>query len=344
MKAVLRKIVWCLFSLLFCFYTQAFGQDLRSLEIELTISVDWEGFSLDAENLIAFQQFRNEFPGIKIVHFLSAAYFTKPGVNALATAERIRSVMRAGDEVGLHLHAFESLTNTAGVAFRDSVTFWGRPYSEPINGDRGHDVPLSVFNKDELLRLIRTSKEILNRNGFGDVQSFRAGGWVATPDVLEVLALEGIVNDSSAVPTEFIAQTVGDRSPLYLITKSLWPDQTVTKDRPYIISTPMGDIVEFPNNIALADYVNGQQAFQYLQELVSKNFGAQSQIHFHYGFHQETAELYLPRVRTFIKHFNDFVSKYNVRVNSRTLMEMNPSEHPRTLVGPRVSGFNRPSR
>lgn len=296
------------------------------LNFNIFTTVDWEGYSLDPANLSAFSRFRDNHPEVRVVHFLNAAYFTKSGVDEADIAAKIQSVFRPGDEWGLHLHALESLLKASGVAFREGQTFWGDSESKAILGERGHDVPLSLFSVDELRKLIRTSLEILHKNGFKDIHSFRAGGWIASPEVLEALVHEGITIDSSAVSTEIVGLVAGPKMPLYTINKKLWPNQTYLQHEPYQIQTPAGSIVEIPNNIALADYVDGEKAFELFDKLYAKNLGHKNNVNFNFGFHQETAAAFLPRLEHLLKKIALFQQQYMVTTAYRTFSELDLEE------------------
>ncbi|MEY4615997.1 MAG: hypothetical protein RJB66_957 [Pseudomonadota bacterium] len=312
------------FIFIFLFTSALHAEREEYLDVKLFMSVDWEGVSLQDENLQAMKLLRNQFPHIKLIHFLNAAYFTQKGVNPIDVVAKIQSVLRPGDEIGLHVHALESLLAASGVPFRDNVTYWGSRGSQPYNGQRGHDVPLSLFNVEELRRIIRKSLEILGSHGFSNINSFRAGGWVATPEVLEALRLEGIQIDSSAVPLDIIGSVVGSEQPLFQINKKLWPDQTPFKHQPYELQTPVGPILEFPNNIGLADYIDSKKAFLIFQKLVEKNYGKPQPVSFHFGFHQETASLFLPRVRNLLRKIDFFQQSYRVRVRSVIFSDIPP--------------------
>ena len=45
--------------------------------VSLVVSVDWEGTRFNAEDLAAFRQFREDFPSVRLTHFLNAAYYTQ---------------------------------------------------------------------------------------------------------------------------------------------------------------------------------------------------------------------------------------------------------------------------
>ncbi|MGZ3743428.1 MAG: hypothetical protein ACXVB1_18355 [Pseudobdellovibrionaceae bacterium] len=297
-------------------------------KINLIISVDWEGFSLDDKNLEAFQKFRNDYPEVKIVHFLNAAYFLQKGADALDIQKKIRSVIRPGDELGIHIHAFETLLNAAEVKYREDYTFWGREFSKPIGNVRGHDVPLSIFSESELRRLIRTSINILSQNGFENLKSFRAGGWSASPEVLKALAEEGIFIDSSAVPPDIVKNVTVEDQPLYnKIVNVFWKETTTQSDSAYEIKTEAGNILEIPNNFALADYISGEEVFKKFKTLFNTlDLSASHPVNIHYGFHQETAALYIDRVRFAIDKIRQFLGVYRVEFTSKTFTELKQKE------------------
>lgn len=292
--------------------------------INLIISVDWEGFSLEDNNIEAFKKFRDDYPQIKIVHFLNAAYFLQPGIDLAAVSKKINSVIREGDERALHIHALENLLNAAGVAYREYETFWGRETSEPIFGVRGHDVPLTLFSEEEIRKLIRTSVQILEQNGFKNIKSFRAGGWAASPVVLSALVKEGFLVDSSAVPPEIIKNSTGGDLPLYNnIVNKLWTDTNIQSDNAYEIKTSVGNIVEIPNNFALADYFSGIAVFRTFKNFLEKlDFTSGRPVNFHYGFHQETAAQYIGEVRYALDHIFNYIQAYRIEMNSITLREV----------------------
>jgi hypothetical protein len=312
------------------FGLQGFANNSSYQEIELIMSVDWEGFSLEPHNLKAFRDFRNDFPQIKMVHFLNAAYFIGDNVNRAKVKKEIKSVLRPGDELGLHVHALEPLLKAAAVPFRDQETFWGYEHSQPVNGIRGHDVPLTLFSLDEIRKIVRTSLSILSDNGFNGIQSFRAGGWSANQIVLEALVLEGIFVDSSAVSPEIVKYGIGENMPLFKnIVSKLWPGVNIHTNKPFVINTPSGSITEIPNNIGLADYIDGNTTFS-----IFKNFMTAIDLDngekplFHFGFHQETAAAFLPEVRIALNKIFQYIESYRVSLASKTFVELKTDASP----------------
>jgi hypothetical protein len=266
-------------------------------KMRVVVSVDWEGRGLEAENLAAFNSFRNDYPKIPLQLFLNAAYFTKEGADAKLVTEQIRSVMRPGDEEGLHIHAWRSLIKASSVKFRTEPAFKGPIDLEKCSPDCGHDVNITAYSEAELRKVIAFSIKTLKKNGFSHPTSFRAGAWQADRKVLKALAAEGFTLDSSATDAEFLKERWG-KTLLYPVTKKIWPD-TLATSQPYSIDLGEGrKILELPNNGCLADYVSGEAIFESFQKNVNVlKAHPEKDVYLSIGFHQETAAKYLPNLR-----------------------------------------------
>lgn len=267
--------------------------------VRLAISVDWEGRELDAKNLAAIERFRTRFPEVPLTHFLNAAYFTKGGAESggdAAIAARIKRALRPQDELGLHLHGWRSLIEAAGVEFQQAPSFWGagKPL-KPVGGDEGHEVEIAAYSAVELERILTFSKETLRkRGGFEIGGSFRAGGWVAPPHVLEGVAAAGFGVDTSAVPPSWHEELSG--LALRGRIQQLW-GQVRPTTQPYRVQTPKGVVIEMPDTGALADYVTAREMTTHVREaLARQRLRPDGEIYVHLGFHLETAARYLPRL------------------------------------------------
>jgi hypothetical protein len=256
------------------------------------VTVDWEGDDLADDNLAAMNELRERFPQVPLVQFLNAAYFTKPDVDTEDVRARIASVLREHDELGLHIHGWKRLFEAAGVTFRDSPTFWGGSVpSYSCSYDCGHEVPISEYDRVELEQVIQHSLDTLDAAGFGRAVSFRAGGWMATPNVREALVAQGLSTDSSAVPAVFLADELSGL-PLLHWVEVLW-EGTDAASQPY----ELDGLTEVPDNGALADYVTADEMFQVYADAKDRWLEQPDQtIVVNIGFHEETADKYLPRV------------------------------------------------
>jgi hypothetical protein len=280
--------------------------------INIFLSVDWEGRDLDANNLKAMKSFRVDFPQIPILQFLNAAYFTKPGIDIDKTKALIESVLLPIDEIGLHIHGWKSQFETCGVEFRNSPSFnnGGEITAGENDLDIGHDIPISEYTTEELIKVIKHSKEIYKKNGWGVPVNFRCGGWISKPHVLKALELEGFIGDYSAVPCEFLD---GKRKTNFLHDwlYPLWKDITPLS-QPFM----MGKILEWPNNGCLADYVTGEemlQTFKMNWEEFQKS--EKNEWYVSFGFHQETADKFLMRIREAINLIEHFCREEKIPLN-----------------------------
>jgi peptidoglycan/xylan/chitin deacetylase (PgdA/CDA1 family) len=294
----IKTIIFAVIILQLLFAAHAFAQG----KVRIVVSVDWEGRGLEAENLEAMQNFRRDFPKIPLQHFLNAAYYTRyPNESELIT-KLIKSVLRKGDEHGLHIHAWRSLVESSGVEFRKTPSFVEDGYSTAdCEIDCGHDIALTGYTTAELRKIIARSVEILTREKFNRPKSFRAGGWQADDKVLGALANEGFTLDSSAVPAGFLRKEWSKYN-LYGFVAKLWADISPTS-QPFDYKTSSGlKIRELPNNSCLSDYMKGVDMFKVFQanaRLLKKN--PAKDVYLSIGFHQETAAEYLPRLRQAIK-------------------------------------------
>ncbi len=276
-------------------------------KLRIVVSVDWEGEDLQTKNLQAMQAFRSDYPEVPLQHFLNAAYYTKPKADARLVTRSIQSVLRSSDEHGLHIHAWRSLVEAAGVQFRIGPSFVDQDVDESVCGDDcGADVALNAYSDVELRKIIRTSVQTLQNKGFRRAVSFRAGGWQADDTVLNALAAEGFTLDSSATYAPYLREAWGDYN-LYPFVGQLWPMTTPTS-QPYRYQTKAGlSIIELPNNGCLADYMTGAamlKAFVKNADVLQRN--PTQNRYLSIGFHQETAADYLPQLRSGIDQIRSY--------------------------------------
>lgn len=251
--------------------------------VHIVVSVDWEGSGFGAEDLAAFRQFRDDFPDIPLTHFLNAAYFTRLApddvVGAVSASDTIRTVLRDGDEIGLHVHADNHLLYAAGVSPKKFPS-WNH-----LPDMTGHSVPLSAFSEEEVQRIVAFSCRTLTQQGFDRPKAFRAGGWHAGSSVLNALAAEGFAVDSSEVPHDWLPRNFGQ-------VQDLWPNATRVS-QPYRLK---GGLVEVPDNGCLADYASSDAMVDNFKAVVRSGRG--KPVVLSLGFHQETAAKFLPRLRS----------------------------------------------
>ena len=277
-------------------------------KVHVSVSVDWEGRDLSAENIKAFGDFRDAHPDVPLTQFINAAYFDKPGADVEQVAANIRKALKPHDQLGLHIHPWKSFVEAAGVAFRSEPTIWGVERPERKDWpDPGHDVVIEAYSVGELQKLVSHSGKVLAANDFLISTSFRAGAWLAGVHVLEAIRREGFVVDSSATDTKWHTKIAQFALPQMI--RDIWPNVT-SETQPFFISTPAGDILEMPDTGALADYVTAEQMVGHISDAV-KRLDAHD-LYVHIGFHQETAATYIDRVIQALTTVKDKHAQYLV--------------------------------
>ena len=235
----------------------------RSGRLRVAVTVDWEGVALGEEGLAALEHLRAALPGAPFTHFVCPAYLTKdapiPDAGAI-----LKSAVRAGDEVGVHVHGWRSLARAAGLTPKLAPSFLaadGKLVEFP-DGDLGFEVDLEAYDVTELRALVATSRRLLReRAGLTVSAIFRAGGFLATPAVLEAIRAEGIAVDSSAIEARPLEDELPG-APLPGRLRALWPRIEATS-QPYPIATEAGPVVELPIAGA-ADYLTASELFDLL--------------------------------------------------------------------------------
>jgi hypothetical protein len=251
------------------------------------VTVDWEGGSLDDENIEAMRAFRKRFPHIPILQFLNPVYFLHPGVNAAQIGQKIRSTLLPSDEEGLHVHPWKSLMVRCGVPYRSTPSFTTLD-EDCRDKDCGYTVSLEyAYTQEELTQLLACSADLLVEQGFTRPKSFRAGGWQLGPKVASALKENGFTFDSSRTDALLLTSRWGANSGLVQMLHQLHPDGSPL-DQPYEL---LPGLMEFPNNGSLADYTSPQKLLEIFRLLIANNKTVLV-----IGFHQETAFNYLHRL------------------------------------------------
>ncbi len=182
-------------------------------KILISVTMDWEGEHLNNIDFVSF--LKKKTNNIPLTHFICPSYFIR---NNQKKIKKIQKVLAPEDEIGLHIHCYRALIEKiAGVAFRDTPNYYeGNTILHkllPVHLQRrlkmisGRGVPLSAYEPDEISVIIRNSRRRLEKIlNTGRIESFRAGGWMASDHVFKALREQGFLYDSSAVPPEILSQ------------------------------------------------------------------------------------------------------------------------------------------
>lgn len=268
----------------------------RPGKLLVAITVDWEGAVFSAEGLDALAGLRAKLGPAPVTHFVSAAYYTKAEPDERATTN-LAAAVREGDELALHLHGWASLARASGVEPRLAPSFLtgtDQVLAFP-DGDAGFDTDLDVYEVADLRAMVRASRRLLGDAGFSVSTSFRAGGYLATPKVLQAVRAEGFDVDSSAT---YAGQFDGDDEVvLRQRIGEVWPAITVaTAATPIELATPGGAVLELPI-AAIVDYATTAEVLAALEraaEALARRPSVDQVVVL--ALHQETADEFASRL------------------------------------------------
>lgn len=260
------------------------------------VTVDWEGAYISPEGLDALDEVRKLLGNAPVTHFMSAGYFTKPAIDKSAV-KSILDEVKPGDELAMHVHGWRSLAKASGIEPKLTPSFLTGPGKllEFEDGDVGFDLDLDAYSVPELRAILRTSKKLLaDATHLPMSTSFRAGGYLGTPKVLQAIHEEGFTVDSSATDYRQLADERKDEI-LPNRLHALWPTVD-TASQPFLAG-PDKSVLEVPI-AAFADYATTEEIVAILEAAHARL--AKDPAHdtiVVIGFHQETGADFAARVR-----------------------------------------------
>lgn len=135
---------------------------------------------------------------IPITHFVTPRSYGKSIADILNTADAILP----GDEVGLHIHAWNDLlTEMKDEALAEEGAKLTDKYD---TGSDGKDTPLAAFQPKSIAKIVEYCHSKLEAMSGVKAKSFRGGAWFASDAIYEALAAVGVTVDSSPIPYNLI--------------------------------------------------------------------------------------------------------------------------------------------
>ena len=292
-------------AVLFSVHSYADTSQKTQQVIKVFVTVDWEGWSLDDENIEAMQIFRKKFPHIPLMQLLNPVYLLRQSSNVDADASKIRSTFLPADTYGLHIHGWKSLLDYCQIPYQSSPSY-AHANESCDGGECGYTVSLEYgYTEDALIRLVGCSAELLVQQGFERPRYFRAGGWQLGPKLANALEMNDFTFDSSRTDANLLTTKWAENSGLVQMIKTLHPESSAL-DQPYPLTV---HVMEYPNNGSLADYTDTHRLLEIFNSLIMHNKNVLV-----LGFHQETSFSYLKILEDAIPLFEKAAQEAHVKL------------------------------
>jgi hypothetical protein len=293
--SMLRDLAACLAALVLASCSRSSpSPSATSGRVVVALTIDWEGAQISPEGLSAVSELRRGLGDAPLTHFISSAYFTKETPDpALVTS--IASAVRKGDQVAVHLHVWRSLVQASGVDAKVSPSFLTGTDElvEFDDGDDGFDTDLDVYTVAQLRSLLRTSRRLLEQARLPVSHTFRAGGYLGTPKVLQAIRDEGYTIDSSAIDHNQLDELDDEFLPDRI--RDIWPTVTSTS-QPWFVKAHGGQLLEMPI-AAFTDYVSAAEIIQVVEQAHARlQADPTRDVFVVLGFHLETADDFAGRL------------------------------------------------
>ena len=240
-------------------------------DFTILIAIHWEGEKIQPASLKALKNIRNNLKGVRFVHLLNAAYFTraKGSVERERIAKEIRSVVSEKDYLGIHLNPYRSLVEAAGVDFKSQPTFWGNKLPESqCKVDCGHEVSLNAYNSNEIYQLLQKSIATLNEVGFDELQFFHAGGWLQNNSSKEIIEDLGFTFSLNRVYVDNLNDALGEY-PIYQWLTGLNANKAI--GRSHLTSSGLTHIQNF---LGYVSYHSRKDLIAHFKEFIKESLEA----------------------------------------------------------------------
>ncbi|MBU0660783.1 hypothetical protein KKG22_01230 [Patescibacteria group bacterium] len=176
-------------------------------------SIDWEGYDMKNEFLDEMARFSDEY-GIPMSHFfnprlLMTASIPQERKDYIVGWVKKRLQENGGtDSLDLHIHMFYDLAKAMDIEVQKEIKVALTPTSSiqmttttlPQWGyylPDGYDIPFSSLSKKDTGKALQYALDIFKRNNLPRPTAFRAGGWFADSETLQVLEEYSFLIDTS---------------------------------------------------------------------------------------------------------------------------------------------------
>lgn len=288
----------------------------QQFKFAVVTSLVWHGDHIFPHNLQAIQEIRQKYPTLRLWHFISPNYFLVEDEEERARrAQLIRSVTKEEDYFGLYLEARPQLLERAGVLFRARPSFFrGDKLLCTSVFDCQHDAMLSIYSEADLVKIFTTSAQILFDNGFPVSERYMNRFWEGERHITQAALQMGFKQDYSAIPPSHLSRRL-QPMPGFSWLEANWKLLNNTAAQPYWRKIKQGRMLVVPQSAGVLDFSTPKEIMQRFQtDLLKIKEENRTVIVFQLVWHQETANIYRPRLENTFHHLKQLAEREQARV------------------------------
>ena len=249
---------------------KALGADaLPPFTARMALVVAWEGSSVDPANVEALEKLRPAVDGVRWVHLLDAALWVRDGADEKSVRKMLKSTVRKGDVTGIHLAAWKSVVEKAGVSHRRKPTFWGNQLSaDECARDCGREVPLASYSSADVAKIVKKAVSIVEAGGVDRPAAFMIGGHGGDRKLLDAASAAGLkVDFSGVIPAQVGTAFMGN--PLWAWVSESWSGARLDVNG-LSVETASGPIKRYVVNVGQADWHSGDEMARLAEDIVAE--------------------------------------------------------------------------
>ena len=287
--------------------------DSRYSSIYLVVSLVWTGQKISKSDLQQYDKLREDFPSLKVFHFISGKYFIDQNKNN--NLDIFRKVIKKHDNAGLYLAPWASLVTASGINDRSSQehSFWG---SRPAyhQKDWGMDTFMDAYTVAELDQFFEENRSIATETDLIDPEVAMVAGWNGSQKVRASLIRAGFKVDFSPINPISLQHSLSNY-PGFEKVKRDWSNISYTS-RPKNIRSHIGQMIQIPQNFGTIDYISPKRTQEKLNIYLSKIKNNQSAHIVQLSLFSKTLNRNYPKLKKVIQMAIEASKKYQFKLVS----------------------------
>ncbi len=260
------------------------------------VSVLWEGREILGSNTASLERLRRSWPDLRLIHFISPAYFSRAEEQNIAVAKKIKALVLPDEKICLLVHPWESILKNANVDAIKNETFWGYHLdNKRCLNDCGQEVPFNSYDLKDREKIIGSSLAVFKKYMDSAPSCFMAGAWLSGKDLWPILRKLGIKHDFSYVDISLLKEKLF-KFPLWNYLIKAWGKEQTFSPKKFLVLTEFGALNIWPMSAATVSYNSPEKIGSLYQKFknstASKETNSDKREIFHVGFYMDTLGRY----------------------------------------------------